>query len=61
MLVIDAQVHVWASGTPSDPHRRTSRYSADELIAEMNEAGVDGAVLHPPSYSIIYAAERWAG
>jgi predicted TIM-barrel fold metal-dependent hydrolase len=50
MLVIDAQVHVWASGTPSDHHRQTSRYSADELIVEMNAAGVDGAVLHPPSW-----------
>jgi predicted TIM-barrel fold metal-dependent hydrolase len=50
MLVIDAQVHIWGSGKPSDHHRQTSRYPAQELIQEMDQAGVDGAVLHPPSW-----------
>lgn len=52
MLVIDAQVHLWGSGTPTPHHRQTSRYTADELLAEMAEAGVDGAVLHPPSWDL---------
>ena len=52
MLIIDAQVHIWGSGTPSSHHRQTSIYTADELIAEMREAGVDGAVLHPPSWDL---------
>ncbi len=52
MLIIDAQVHIWGSGTPSSHHRQTSLYTADELIAEMEEAGVDGAVLHPPSWDL---------
>lgn len=50
MQIIDAQVHIWGSGKPSDHHRQTSRYTAEELIAEMDAAGVDGAVLHPPSW-----------
>ena len=50
MLIIDAQVHIWGSGTPSDHHRQTPLYSAEDLIQEMNAAGVDGAVLHPPSW-----------
>jgi predicted TIM-barrel fold metal-dependent hydrolase len=50
MQIIDAQVHIWGSGTPSAHHRQTSRFTAEELIAEMDAAGVDGAVLHPPSW-----------
>ena len=50
MLIIDAQVHIWGSGKPSDHHRQTSLYSAEELVTEMEEAGVHGAVLHPPSW-----------
>ncbi len=50
MLIIDAQVHIWGSGKPSGHHRQTSLYTAQELILEMGQAGVDGAVLHPPSW-----------
>jgi predicted TIM-barrel fold metal-dependent hydrolase len=50
MLIIDAQVHIWGSGKPSGHHRQVSVYTADELIKEMDEAGVNGAVLHPPSW-----------
>ena len=50
MQVIDAQVHIWGSGTPSGHHRQTSIYTAEELIKEMDAAGVNGAVLHPPSW-----------
>ncbi len=50
MQVIDAQVHIWGSGTPSGHHRQVSVYTAEALIAEMDAAGVDGAVLHPPSW-----------
>ena len=48
MRIIDAQVHIWASGTPSGDHRQVSSFTVDELLAEMAEAGVDGAVIHPP-------------
>jgi len=50
MQIIDAQVHIWGSGTPSAHHRQTSSFSAEALIGEMDAAGVHGAVLHPPSW-----------
>lgn len=48
MRIIDAQVHIWGSGTPSGDHRQVSVFTAEELLAEMDVAGVDAAVLHPP-------------
>ena len=48
MRIIDAQVHIWGSGTPSGDHRQVSSFTVDELLAEMAGAGVDGAVIHPP-------------
>jgi len=50
MQIVDAQVHIWGSGSPSAHHRQTSRFTAQELIVEMDAAGVNGAVLHPPSW-----------
>ncbi|HYC44975.1 MAG TPA: amidohydrolase family protein [Burkholderiales bacterium] len=50
MLIVDSQVHIWASGTPVHVHRQVSHYTKDELLRDMNEAGVDRAVLHPPSW-----------
>ena len=50
MLIIDAQVHIWSSGTPIEPHRPVSVFTKDELLAEMATAGVDAAVIHPPSW-----------
>jgi hypothetical protein len=32
MLIVDAQVHIWSSGTPNPPHRQTSVFSKDELL-----------------------------
>ena len=50
MEIIDAQVHIWGSGTPSGHHRQVEAYTAAELVAEMDAAGVHGALLHPPSW-----------
>jgi predicted TIM-barrel fold metal-dependent hydrolase len=50
MLIVDAQVHIWSSGTPMQPHRQVSCYCADELLREMTQAGVDAAIIHPPSW-----------
>ena len=50
VLIVDAQVHIWGSGTPLPPHRPTSVFSKDELLAEMDAAGVDAAVIHPPGW-----------
>ncbi|WP_158747851.1 amidohydrolase [Acidisphaera sp. L21] len=49
-MIIDAQVHVWSQGLSSGEHRKVSRYTAEELLAEMAVAKVDGAILHPPSW-----------
>lgn len=57
MTVTDAQVHIWPAETPSRPwapdgagyaHRRS--FGVAELLAEMDTAGVDRAVLVPPGW-----------
>ena len=50
MLIVDAQVHLWGGGTPLAHHRQISSYSTDELLREMDEGGVDAAIIHPPSW-----------
>lgn len=58
MLVVDAQVHIWGADTPERPwppgnaHRahRPLPFSKDDLLAEMTAAGVDRAVIVPPSW-----------
>jgi predicted TIM-barrel fold metal-dependent hydrolase len=49
MAIIDAQVHLWRTGETLPPHR-TSPYEAAECLADMDTAGVDGALIHPPSW-----------
>jgi predicted TIM-barrel fold metal-dependent hydrolase len=48
MKIVDAQVHIWGSGTPSGEHRKVPAFTAEALLAEMDAAGVDAAVIHPP-------------
>jgi predicted TIM-barrel fold metal-dependent hydrolase len=50
MKIVDAQVHIWSSGTPIQPHRQVSTFTAEEALREMAAAGVDAAILHPPSW-----------
>jgi predicted TIM-barrel fold metal-dependent hydrolase len=51
MLIVDAQVHIWSSGPPTNPaHRQVTSFSKDELLKEMDEADVNAAVLHPPGW-----------
>ncbi|HEV8724963.1 MAG TPA: amidohydrolase family protein [Candidatus Binatia bacterium] len=58
MTIIDAQVHVWPPETPqrlyikedaSKPHRPTP-LGYEDLLREMAAAGVDRAILVPPSW-----------
>ena len=55
MKIVDAQVHVWGANTPerpwparAEPHR--APLGKEELLAEMDKAGVDGVVIVPPSW-----------
>lgn len=50
MRIIDAQVHIWSSGTPSVDHRPVPVFSQQELLAEMDAAGVAAAIIHPPGW-----------
>jgi predicted TIM-barrel fold metal-dependent hydrolase len=49
MLIVDSQIHLWQNGKMSPQHRQIPTYSADDALAEMATAGVDCAVIHPPS------------
>ena len=56
MMICDAQVHVWGANTPerpwpagrAEPHREP--LGTAELLAEMDKAGVNRAILVPPSW-----------
>ena len=48
MPIIDAQIHIWRKGTATPPHLARP-YLVEEAIRDMDAAGVDGAVLHPPA------------
>lgn len=56
MQIVDAQVHVWAASTPERPwparHKphRPEPITAEELLREMDQAGVRRAILVPPSW-----------
>lgn len=49
MLIVDSQIHIWQNGKMSPHHRQIPTYSIEDALAEMKSAGVDCAVLHPPS------------
>src|SRR5262245_41245100 len=50
MKIIDAQVHIWrdATASPSGLHRKVKTFSAEDCLKEMDDAGVDAALIHPP-------------
>ncbi len=49
MQIIDSQIHIWQNGKMSSHHRQVETYSIEDALTEMAAAGVDGAVIHPPS------------
>ena len=49
MLIVDSQIHIWQNGRMSAHHRQIPTYSIADALAEMASAGVDCAVIHPPS------------
>jgi L-fuconolactonase len=58
MLIVDAQVHIWGADTPERPWPRSGRsrphrplpFSKDDLLHEMDAAGVARVVIVPPSW-----------
>ena len=55
-MIVDAQVHIWAANSAERPwparHQphRDPPITADELLGTMKDAGVDKAILVPPSW-----------
>jgi predicted TIM-barrel fold metal-dependent hydrolase len=51
MLIVDAQIHIWRNNKPTNAnHRQVNDFTADDVLKEMDEAGVDAAVIHPPGW-----------
>src|SRR5437764_14438400 len=51
MQIVDAQIHTWGSGLPSNQsHIQVTHFTPAEAIVLMDEGGVDAAVIHPPGW-----------
>ncbi len=51
MQIVDAQIHLWGTGLPSNlSHRQVTHFTPAEAIALMDDGGVDAAVIHPPGW-----------
>jgi predicted TIM-barrel fold metal-dependent hydrolase len=49
MLIVDGQIHLWSKGTTLPPHR-AEPYLMGDALRDMDAAGIDAAVIHPPSW-----------
>ena len=39
MLIVDSQIHIWATGLPGNPaHRQITSFSADDVLKEMDQS-----------------------
>src|SRR6267142_1855907 len=48
MLIVDAQIHLWNAGNPTSPwHRQIPAYLKEDALKEMDDGGVDAAILTP--------------
>lgn len=51
MQVVDAQIHLWGTGLPSNQsHWQVTAFTTEQAVALMDEGGVDAAIIHPPSW-----------
>ena len=51
MRIVDAQIHLWGSGLPSNmAHRQVTSFTTEEALGLMDDGGVDAAVIHPPGW-----------
>src|SRR5712671_4412776 len=49
MMIVDSQIHLWENARMTPHHRQIPTYAVHDLLQEMATAGVDAAVIHPPS------------
>lgn len=49
MMIVDAQIHLWAKGTPA-AHHRQEPYTPEQALVDMDAAGIDRALNHPPMW-----------
>jgi len=51
MQIVDAQIHLWGTGLPSNlSHWQVTHFTPEEAILLMDEGGVHAAVIHPPGW-----------
>jgi len=51
MQIVDAQIHLWGTGLPSNlAHRQVTSFTPEEAIGLMDGGGVDAALIHPPGW-----------
>jgi predicted TIM-barrel fold metal-dependent hydrolase len=51
MQIVDAQIHTWGTGLPSNAsHWQVTHFTPEEAAKLMDEGGVDAAVIHPPGW-----------
>lgn len=48
MQIVDSQIHLWENAIMPPPHRQIDSYTVEDVVRDMEEAGVDAAVIHPP-------------
>src|SRR5216110_1102494 len=50
MQVVDAQIHIWNAGKPTNAnHRQVPAYTKEDALKEMDANGIDAALIHPPA------------
>jgi predicted TIM-barrel fold metal-dependent hydrolase len=51
MLIVDSQIHIWTGHKPTNAsHRQVENFTAEDVLKEMDEGGVNAAVIHPPGW-----------
>ena len=51
MPIVDAQIHIWTGHKPTNVnHRQVENFTAADVLKEMDAAGVNAAVIHPPGW-----------
>jgi len=49
MFIADAHIHLWEKGTPRSAHRQLP-YMSGEALKDMDQAGVNVAIIQPPAW-----------